>query len=432
MAKDPRIRATRPEIWFNAVTSMCPTCARAINGKHHLTAAGHVVMRQFCPEHGHRAVLVSTDFEWFTRYEQMAAVFPPRPERAVPAGTCCRPELVLEESADRARRLLWLRDASPGGVHFTARSVAQVTVAQVTEALAQARQVGTPCVSVALSAARLLEREMAAAVDAAGALAHVDAADPQLPELLERRPGLKVVLVSQVDRPAAEIVAPLAAAFRRFGEAPGVCSWEIVPRGSVAAAWYQHDHHPSKGPDGLPSNGPVPAPGPVAATLSEALPLVAQATAGLLDRDAFFPLQRFHPPGSALAVVRVGDGALTPVNARLQPRQAIDLIVGAVPAVTQDPAWLAVRALFGVTGRMHPTLVSTLVSQGLREGGGLVAEDHRAEAAGPPAPAGATKTVIVHHPLARALFDQNRHLRACPVPRENRDECNEACVHRAP
>lgn len=424
---DPRIRATRPEIWFNNVTSICPDCGRDVNGKHHLTASGHVVMRQFCPTHGHRAALVSTDFEWFTRYEQMAAVFPPRPDRPVPDGTCCLPELPLEsDPAERARRLLWLKDASPGAVHFTGPTA---PLATLTQALTQARQVGTPCISVSLPAARLLDPAVSAALESAGALAHVDAEDPDLPELLERHPHLPLVQISPLDRPAADLSAPLAAAFRRFREAPSIVSWELIPRGTISSAWHRHDHHPSKGPDGQPSNGPVPPPGPVPATLSEALPLVTAATG--LDKEAFFPLQRFHPPGSALAVLRASGGTLHSLNRDLSPRAAIDLIAGQVPLITHDPALLAVRALFGATGRLHPTLVTTLTRQALREGGSLVADDHRADASGPPPTPGAIKTLIVHHPLTRDAYDRTRHLRACPLPRDQRDACNDACTHRA-
>lgn len=421
--RDPRVRATRPEIWFNAVSSICPECGRRVNGKHHVTAQAHVVMRQFCPEHGHRAVLVSTDVDWFAHFEQMAAMLPPRAERPVAEGTCCVPEVALEEP-DRAKRLLWLKDASPGSVHFVTRGKPEVRV--LTQALEEARHAGHGCVTVGLPAAALLEREIGAAVEAAGAVAHVGADDAQLAELLERRAGLPVTLVTRLDRPAAELAAALAATWRRVTEARSIVSWEVVPCGTPSSAWYQHDHHPSKGPDGKPSNGPVPRPGPIAATLSEALPLV-QAAAGL-ERDAFFPLLRFHPPGSALAVLQRTASGLEPVNARLQVRERIDLVAGKTKPESTDAAVLAVRALFGHGGRMHPRMFNTLVAQGLGEAGALVAEDHRA--------GGDRKTptdavaVVVHNPMTRGAFDRTRLLRACPLPRETREECNEGCRYR--
>ena len=459
VTRDPRVRATRPEIWFNAVSSLCPECGTRVNGKHHITTSAHVVMRQFCPEHGHRAVLVSTDVDWFSKYEQMAAVLPPRQDRSVPEGACCVPEVALEEP-DRQRRLLWLRDASPGSVHLVARGAMDARA--LGKALEEARQAGHACVTVGLPAAALLEREIGPALEAAGAVAHVSSEDPQLAEVLERRPGLAVTLVTRLDRPHAEVAPVLAAAWRRVRESRSIVAWEVVPCGEPSSAWHKHDHHPSKGPEGKASNGPVPKPGPIAATLSEALPLVEAAAR--LTRDQFFPLLRFHPPGSALAVLRRGaDGAPEPVNARLAPRERIDLVVGKVPAESKDPAVLATRALFGHGGRMHPRMFSALVAQGLGEPGALVAEDHRAgdQAAGgsdpavqdwrnvgvdggPPAARPALRAgsgqqgaatpavaLVVHHPLVRAAFDRTRLLRACPVPREQREECNDACRYRA-
>src|SRR5437868_13488862 len=111
-------RAFRPEIWFNAVASACARCGRAINGKHHITRNAHAVLRQFCPEHGHRAVLVSTDAEWFAHHEQLAAILPPRPDRTVPEGACCRPVLApdLLEPRELQRQLLWLSEGGPQGL----------------------------------------------------------------------------------------------------------------------------------------------------------------------------------------------------------------------------------------------------------------------------------------------------------------------------
>lgn len=433
MATEMKPRAFRPEIWYNAVTTLCLVCGKPINGKHHVTVKGHVVMRQFCPQHGHRAVLVSTDFEWFTRYEQMAAALPPRAERAVPESACCVPELVFEDEGDeaaRARKLLWLRDASPGSLHVLVRRPAEADAAKLSALLAQARQVGYGSVSAGLKAAACLRPEIASALEATGTVAHVGADDPRLAELLERRPALPVVLVSRLTRPAADEAPALAAAWQRLRDAGSVTGWEIVPCGEVAARWYSHDHHPSRGPEGTPSNGPVPVPGPVAATLSEALPLVAQATGALLDRDAFFPLFRFHPPGSALALLRRGEPAVP----RLDPRAAIDVVLGKVTADSTDPAVVAVRAIFGHAGRMHPDMLAALVAQGLGEAGALVAGEHRrtaGDAGGRDGAPEAVKSVIVHNPLSRMHYDRNRALRACPTPRESRDCVNGACRYVA-
>jgi hypothetical protein len=429
MTTEIKPRAFRPEIWFNNVTSLCAVCAKPINGKHHITAAGHVVMRQFCPAHGHRAVLVSTDYEWFTRYEQLAAALPPRADRAVPEGRCCVPELAYENGAD-PRYLLWLKDASPASLHVTARPKSEIDANKLSALLRQVRSVGYGTVTVALPAAALLRPEVASAVEAAGAVAHVAAQDPQLPELLERRPRLPVVLISRLTRPAADEAPALAAAWQRLRDVDSVAGWEIVPGGEVSARWYRHDHHPSRGPEGLPSNGPVPVAGPVAATLSEALPLVTQATGGALTRDELFPVLRFHPPGSALGLLRGGE----PIVGKLDPRAKIDVVLGQVPADSSDPAVLAVRSIFGHAGRMHPDMLAALVAQGLGEAGALVAEEHRRTDGDNGARDGAparVKSVIVHNPMSRMHHDRNRALRACPVPRESRDCVNTACRYVA-
>jgi uncharacterized radical SAM superfamily Fe-S cluster-containing enzyme len=471
-----RRRKIRPEIWFNAVGSACPRCGRRIDGKHHVTARAHVVMRQFCPEHGHRAVLVSTDADWFARHEQMAALLPPRAERTVPEGVCCYPDLALGELSDSetARRILWLAQASPGSlnVRVPAAAPAPPATAALSRLLGQARAAGHACVTVQARARWLADAGAAAALAACDALALVDAADRDLPELLERHPSLSVVLVSRLAAPAdlsarerserpsgtdlhrprpeaapaagpapPGLSAALASAFGRFAAHSAIVSWEVVPEGEIAEAWWTQDHHPARGPAGEPSNGPVPEPGPVPATLSEAMPLVVAAAGGSgLARDDFFPAPRFHPPGSALAVVRCG-GAPGPIESLagpLAPRRAIDLVAaGPQAAAATDPRVLAVRAIWGHAGRMHPRMLASLVAQALAEEGALVAPRHDrdveraggADAAAPPAGGGRIKTIVVHSPLSRSNFDRNRLLRACPVPREARECLSSACVY---
>jgi hypothetical protein len=404
-------RAMRPEIWFNAVTSVCVECGQKINGKHHITQNGHVVMRQFCPQHGHRAVLVSTDVEWFTRYEQMAAVLPPRPERPIEEGPCCQPVLdFVPDAAVETRRLLWWSSVSPG--HLRVRVPPHVTTAHVPQLerlLKDASGLAFTHITLEGGAHTFL----ALGELLAGLTVRVATNDPGLSELAERHPAVGLVLVTRLDK-ARDGADPfdLAATFALVRRSPGVVAWEIIPGGKIAALAQTIRPHPARGTEGKPSNGPVPPPGPVPATLGEALPHVLAAVGEPLTPASFFPLLRAHPPGSALALLDVpAAGPVRSLLEQLDPRRHIDLMQGGPALVTSaDPVGAAVRAYFGSTYLPDRAQTEAVLKAAA-------------------APASSPKLLLVHNPLGRANFDQNRLLRACPLPLNRRDCYNGGCTY---
>lgn len=389
-------RRMRPEIWFDRVTTLCVTCARRIDGKHHITSDGHVVMRQFCPEHGHRAVLVSTRVDWFGRYAHLPAALPARPTTAASEKSCCRPFVspVTLGVDETSRRLLWLGGLGSGAVTFQVSGTG-ISLEELSRLLDQARQVGLADVAVEATAGELIQGGMAALLTRFEGMARVAADDPRLGDLLAHPSCPPVSLVSTLT--AGVTSESLLGAWRIVVEQPRVFAWEVVPGAPPACASVVSRGHPAHGPKGIPSNGPVPPPGPVAATVSEALGPVLQTIGAGFTVASFFPLVRFHPPGSALALLTVGaDGTIASLGERLDPRSNVDLHGGA--STLSDEARGAVRALYGLSGLARPSRLRKLVEVAGGDDGFAISS---------------LKCLVVHEPMGRGNFDLNRLRRAC-------------------
>lgn len=71
---------TRPYLFYDTATSICPTCYRRVEGKI-LFQGGRVLLRRWCPRHGGSTALLADDVDYYRRARERWIKPPELPER---------------------------------------------------------------------------------------------------------------------------------------------------------------------------------------------------------------------------------------------------------------------------------------------------------------------------------------------------------------